>query len=365
MTVSDPSHLFSSRAGVALEKMSLLELMCELDKRHWVKKDGAKNVRRLDPFDVVNQEPTTWYCKKGFLPCKEYLLALLSGNAMGLKKVYHLQCKAYYQCLAIKPDVVPHQVAQFYKAFLARRRRFGEPESEPASASSNQLEPDDALMVLSKKTGSTSSAPKAAHRTEATRKQRGPGLGTIQILDSSSEHEPDSDAISGTEGAEGEQDDDILNDFLDVDGNNELAHESQVQQQPKPCPRKKARTVTGAVEISEPKQEHPGKRRRAIESGESAELCVEETPGPSGPSSGSAEAALATEAAEAEVAAPAAGSADPVFVPKVRASEGHRNVCNYLLPVLLEVLREQLWWNRNMRTQIREALDSGLFALVM
>ena len=160
MTVSDPSHLFSSRAGVALEKMSLLELMCELDKRHWVKKDGAKNVRRLDPFDVVNQEPTTWYCKKGFLPCKEYLLALLSGNAMGLKKVYHLQCKAYYQCLAIKPDVVPHQVAQFYKAFLARRRRFGEPESEPASASSNQLEPDDALMVLSKKQGALLLLPK-------------------------------------------------------------------------------------------------------------------------------------------------------------------------------------------------------------
>lgn len=168
--VGQPTLLFDSRKGLEFEKMSVLELICELEKRQWVKSEGTKQVRKVQPFNVISQSPTTWHTRKGFLPFKEYLLALLCGKDMKIDKVYHLQCKAYYQCLAVKPDVAPHQVAQFYKAILRRRSsKDKRPESDGGSA---HLNSDDvvSLVAAMPPTASSQSAPR---RIKQVKKQGG------------------------------------------------------------------------------------------------------------------------------------------------------------------------------------------------
>ena len=121
--VSDPSQLFSSRAGVSLATMSVFELTCELSKRGFVKSTNVKQSRRINPFKTVDNGPKVWYIKEGWRPYKEYLLALLTASDRGLETIYHAQCRSYYKCLFLKSDLLPHQPAQFYKALMRRLKR--------------------------------------------------------------------------------------------------------------------------------------------------------------------------------------------------------------------------------------------------
>ena len=99
-----PVLFFAPRSGVSLESMSVLELMSELDRREWVKSDQVQNKRNIEPYDVQLGTPRVWYLKTGDTPFKVYLMALLTGDAKGLSRVYHLQCRSYYECL-MKSDV--------------------------------------------------------------------------------------------------------------------------------------------------------------------------------------------------------------------------------------------------------------------
>ena len=60
-----------------------------------------------------------------------------------------------------------------------------------------------------------------------------------------------------------------------------------------------------------------------------------------------------------EAAAAAERVPTPTFIPKVN-SDGHKAICTVLLPVLLCVLCEDQWRNRDSRAQVREACWRGL-----
>ena len=50
------------------------------------------------------------------------------------------------------------------------------------------------------------------------------------------------------------------------------------------------------------------------------------------------------------------GGGDGEFKPKVRSSKGHQHVCQVVLPVLLQTLKEPMWQNSDSRMVLREAL---------
>ena len=71
---------------------------------------------------------------------------------------------------------------------------------------------------------------------------------------------------------------------------------------------------------------------------------------------------------EAHVAVAAAAAAPvvppvPTFTPRIN-SEGHRKICQIVLPLLLVVCGEPLWCAKPPRDQVREALDSSMAAHV-
>lgn len=81
---------------------------------------------------------------------------------------------------------------------------------------------------------------------------------------------------------------------------------------------------------------------------------------------GDDEAHVAVAAAAAgPVSVPPAASpavpAVPTFTPRIN-SEGHRKICQIVLPLLLGVCGEPLWCAKPPRDQVRETLDSPVAA---
>ena len=150
--VAKPFRLFSNRVGTAAEDCSVLELMLQLDEDGFSKVLDPSRPRELAPFLPPEKSPKTWYSKSARLPCKEYLIALVSD--IGAKKVYHMQPQQYYKCLLAFPemDLMPNQPAQFYRAFMTRKRAGCRPRADEADASGNvppfsggQLRDDDVV----------------------------------------------------------------------------------------------------------------------------------------------------------------------------------------------------------------------------
>ena len=79
---------------------------------------------------------------------------------------------------------------------------------------------------------------------------------------------------------------------------------------------------------------------------------------PDGPESVQ-EDAVADEPVDPVVPAIPAGPVMPVLAPKCN-TEGHRKICEVLLPRLFEVLTDAVWCTRSPRDQVREACDSYL-----
>lgn len=131
--VGNPSLFFSPRVGVPLASMSVFELMAQSFVQGWTKSNNVSRSRHIVPFSVDSEGPKIWYVKEGARPYKEYLLALLTASERGITTVYHLQTRSYYSCLFIKPDVLPHQPAQFYRALMRRRKKSGIDVDDDAS----------------------------------------------------------------------------------------------------------------------------------------------------------------------------------------------------------------------------------------
>lgn len=115
--------------------MSVFELMAHSFVQGWTKSNNVSRSRHIVPFSVDSEGegPKIWYVKEGARPYKEYLLALLTASERGITTVYHLQTRSYYSCLFIKPDVLPHQPAQFYRALMRRRKKSGIDVDDDAS----------------------------------------------------------------------------------------------------------------------------------------------------------------------------------------------------------------------------------------
>ena len=132
--VSQASLLCMSRDGVSIPSKSVLELIAELDARGWVRKNTWTAKRSLQPFFKGGQK--VWYGREHSVPFKDYLVSLLCADESGLK-VFHLQCKSYYQCLKMlsqqsdsdSTHLLAHQPAQYYKTIMRRhdkRHRIGQ-----------------------------------------------------------------------------------------------------------------------------------------------------------------------------------------------------------------------------------------------
>ena len=131
--VGNPSLFFSPRVGVPLASMSVFELIGQTFVQGWTKSNNVSRSRHIVPFSVDREGPKIWYVKEGARPYKEYLLALLTASERGITTVYHMQTRSYYSCLFIKPDVIPHQPAQFYRALMRRRKKPGIDVDDDAS----------------------------------------------------------------------------------------------------------------------------------------------------------------------------------------------------------------------------------------
>jgi hypothetical protein len=122
--VQKPFLFFSSRAGVPLEELSLLELLIDIENKGW--NTFEADVRKPPPH--VRGGDKLWHRSAGNVPFKHYMICLLKASHLfdsGLLQLHHKQCCAYYTALlrlvpSWLPSVLPNQPAQYYKAFLSR-----------------------------------------------------------------------------------------------------------------------------------------------------------------------------------------------------------------------------------------------------
>ena len=153
--VGRPSLLCSRRQNVEVDDMSLLELQAELDSRGWECQSRAQisgKVRRVPPFDPDQGGPKIWFTSSNNMVAREYLILLLCATELGVKKVYHFQCKSYYWFLYQHPDshwLLPHQTGQYYKLNMRRLRQGSKVpdlrETTRASANPMFVSGDDAI----------------------------------------------------------------------------------------------------------------------------------------------------------------------------------------------------------------------------
>ena len=381
LPVNNPSLLFSSRPGIALESMSILELISVLEDRQWEKSETTKQTRKLSPYNGFTGTPKVYYVKPGTIPFKEYLLQLLTTSG----KVFHAQCKAYYQCLAVDSDAMPHQPAQYYKAKMGRSERLA---WEPGPRVNITLETDDGFTA-SASTATESGAAKAkvhkkkrtlaaiatsaklskAHArkgadtvADATVTANDPKNKSIDVEDEHDNHETDLEEDEllnlffddGGQGQDPEEKEEVISLASDSDIEiREPLEKSNLESEP---------SVTSVIEEPPP----PTKKRKAVDQqplNQNPDAVEFETPPmEAGQVHARPEPAAAAVMAPADLPphpmppapAPAPGHTFDAL-PKFKNSEGHRLICRTLLPHLLQVLSDASWNSRDKRAQVREA----------
>lgn len=433
--VSQASLLCSSRSGVSMPSRSVLELMSELDSRGWIRQTSwtAKKTS-IEPY--CNGGEKVWYAKPHAVPFKHYLVALLCG---AFAKVYHLQCKAYYQCLKIigtECNLIPHQPAQYYKAMMRRHERFQGKKSRfqdehydddgPNGADSDA---DEDAVDLQKIADAQKAAQKhaladgivevddadtdAATNKPKRRKQAGQVKGFAESQAKNAKNagkkihsllhaESDSGSGSGSDSSDGDSDGDSDDDsdsgsckasLIIADDEDEAAHTLTVAQpsDSKPVNADAERSgdgnepglvneqELGAVPVHVPAPV-PGQRNIMIDEDDGLTLGLDS---PSGPDLGSdhIEAPAPPHSNEgggedgdgdgdggdfpAAPARPVAAEDPGVFRSKVRSSMGHQKICEVVLPLLLQVLRDPRWQGQDSRSVVREVLSRLLAWLLL
>ena len=384
-----------------------------------------KHIRKLAPFDAGTGLPKVYFVPKGKIPFKPYLLAL---TTLTNGQVFHGQCKAYYECLLSPTasgasPVQPHQCAQFYKALMGRRTRY-QRKSDNRAANvdiGNDADGFDCSRI-SRSKPSITSGPTTVGLEARPAKQ------TFVVDSSSGDEGPEgNERIGFTDSDADSSADDILNSFYDQheleDGPQDAqpgqaAEEEQEtieigsgsetdEQEPSPSPELEPgmgnlEDLPHRLPDRNQGEEPASKRTKRINTPDahvehvSSPAPVDDVAGaPSSPSSGlqvalpeppqrvemidldgpvpdpdhvaHAEPPREVEMIEVEPGPVPEQVGRPVpdlgFKPKVN-SDGHRAVCKSLLPVLLQVLSDDRWRNREDRAQVREACWRALFKMV-
>lgn len=375
LPVHRPALFFHNRENVDLKDMSVLELMSVLDQSSWTKSEEVKAIRKLEPYDCTTKLPKVYFVKEGGIPFKPYLLSLLT---LTHGKVYHGQCKAYYQCLlssSLEPTATcqPHQCAQFYKALMGRRTRYQSHTKEKEL----EVEPDDMFAAAASAFAQTST--KAEVRVKTNNTQRPPAWRSKTVDKKVCENkapawthdnggQADQDQFSSDSGNENPFNDEIYQDFNDADsgGDSDDSNDSNdhdTQDSLELAAGEIGDTAMLEVDVDACDLGQPSAKRikttdeSADQTCGNMEVVVEDRDAIEIQPAQPAPAPVPILPAPAEVPEAAAAAErvpTPTFIPKVN-SDGHKAICTVLLPVLLCVLCEDQWRNRDSRAQVREA----------
>ena len=339
--VDQPTSLFRTQRDVPLKDMSELELMAELDKRGWERCEDRTNARQTCPFSVVSQAPRVWYAHPNAgVPYKEYLLALLTGGTLRLKQVFHHQCKSYYiALLRLGPDakLQPHQVAQYYKALMARRHRYGDGSPSPSRLKAKRKAQVRAQELDVDLEAAAAAQAQGIEAPSSSQPKSGPGVAGVSAKRKSKQRrQPKSKASRASDSKatvfaiDDDDADEVFENLIDS-STGESSDSSSEATTPTPAPQPTA--VDSVVDLPHAEPD--------------PQPALDLEPRPIIP---------ALEAREA----PRDVELQVVRFEPAHKSRGHETICNTLLPLLLSLMKEESWKAAEPRACVREALKRHL-----
>lgn len=363
-------------------------MMAELDKRGWEMRDETKGRRRTPPYNVERDGPKVWFVKQGHVPYKPYLYTLLACATLELREVHHHQCKSYYNALQVEPGVLPHQPAQYYKALMRRLERDGERSPTPeAAAAGNAQQPDgeqdlnlEALQAehsqkqeaKAKATLQNAKVTQVAQRQNRQKKPKPKKVKSAEDLVSVSDSGDSAEGQGTTRAGDGGLGEEGSCETDDVEGMSasepdllELDHDSGLDE---------LADVEKNVSTHYSPSYGDGEAAHAVPDAAPLANLVELDVDLDAVGAGGPMAELAMEVSDADARQQAAiepfepsrdvdaphGLRENVEFTPVLKTPGHNTICTALLPVLLDVLREDAWRGAGSRDAVREACKRHL-----